>query len=163
MENTRLVPAALAAAGCVAVLAGVYQGLVHVAPGYEGTITSGWDGPLNHEEVLLAGLSVVGVAGAVAARRWRWLAGVPVAIGGVVLFYTLRAVAGWVQSTTPLYREFSPPAGGFEGERIMIVLGAEPFLLAAGGLLLVGAGVDRLRRRADDGNDDAAPDPAATA
>lgn len=41
----------------------------------------------------------------------------------------------------PLYREFSVQRAGFEGDTVMFVLGAESFLLAAGGLLLVGAGI----------------------
>ena len=138
----------MAVAGCAAIGIGVYQGLVHVAPGYEGTITSGWDGELSHEEVLLAQFGVVGVGGAVAAVRWKRLASVPFVMGGVVLFYTLRAMFGWFQSPgRPLYREFSPRAPGFEGETVVFILGAEPFLLAAGGLLLMGAGIARVRLR----------------
>lgn len=160
MKQRRYGPLLLGVLGCVAVVVGVYQGLVHVAPGYEGTIMSGWDGPLSHEEVLLAQLSVVGLGGVVAARRWRQLAGVPLAAGGIVLFYAFRAVVGLVQSPRPLYREFSPRGGGFAGEPVVFVLGAEPFLLVAGGLLLVGAGIAGLRWRT---GGEEAPDPTATA
>ncbi len=148
MKNRRLVPVGLAVVGCAVIVVGVYQGLIHVAPGYEGTIVSGWGGDLNHEEVLLVQLGAVGVGGAVAATRWKRVASVPLVTGGVVLFYALRAVVGlFLSPTRPLYREFSPPAPGFEGDPVVFVLGAEPFLLAAGGLLLVGAGVAGLSRR----------------
>ncbi|QLD86892.1 hypothetical protein HWV23_14545 [Natronomonas halophila] len=148
MENHRLVPIVLAVAGCVAIVVGVYQGLVHVAPGYEGTVMSGWGGDLNHEEVLLAQLGIVGVGGTVAALRWKRLASVPVVMGSIVLFYALRAMFSWVVSSRrPLYQEYSPQAPGFDGEPIMLIFGAEPFLLAAGGLLLIGAGIARVKLR----------------
>jgi hypothetical protein len=155
MENSRLVPIGMAIAGCAAIVIGVYQGLVHVAPGYEGTIVSGWGGGLNHEEVLLVQLGVVGVGGAVAALRWKRLASVPFAVGGIVLFYALRAVFSAFQSPArPLYREFSPRAPGFEGETVMLILGAEPFLLAGGGLVLMGAGVAGWKLRTPGETDD---------
>ncbi|MFC4449136.1 hypothetical protein [Halorussus aquaticus] len=155
MKTRRIVPVAMAVTGCLAVVIGVYQGLVHIAPGYEGTITSGWGGDLNHEEVLLVQLGAVGVVGTVGAARWKRLASVPVAMGSIVLFYPLRAVFHWFQSRSrPLYREFSPPAPSYEGETVVIILGAEPFLVAGGGLLLVGAGIAawRLRTPGEEGD-----------
>jgi hypothetical protein len=136
MRRKRAIPAVLALAGFVAIVVGVHQGLVHVAPGYEGTITTGWDGPLSHEEILLARLGLVGVVGAVGASRWRRLAVVPAATGAVVLFYALRAVLHYAQDPG-LYA----PVTAFGGESVRFVLGAEPFLLVAGGALLVAAGV----------------------
>ena len=65
MRDSEHIGAMLAVAGTLAVVVGIHQGLVHVAPSYEGTITSGWGGELNHEEVLLAGVSALGVAGSV--------------------------------------------------------------------------------------------------
>ncbi|MFC7081977.1 hypothetical protein [Halorussus caseinilyticus] len=156
MENRGLVPVMMAVTGCAAVVVGVYQGLVHVAPGYEGTIVSGWGGDLSHQEVLLAQLGVVGVGGAVAALRWKRLASVPFAMGGIVLFYALRAVFDLFRSPgRPLYREFSPQAPGFEGETVVFVLGAEPFLLAGGALLLIGSGIagSKLRTPAEGGDE----------
>lgn len=144
MRNRRLFPVVLAVGGFVAVAVGVYQGVIHVAPGYEGTIRSGWGGPLNHEEILLAQLSAVGIGGAVGALRWRRLAAVPIAAGGVVLFYAVRALLHQVQ-TRSLYTERATRSG----EPIMFVLGAEPFLLIAGGVLLVAAGVGGWRHRAN--------------
>lgn len=143
MQRYRAVPVAIALAGLVAVLVGVFQGLVHVAPGYEGTITTGWDGGLNHEEQLLAALGGVGVAGAALSLRWKRLAAVPAAVGGVVLFYAVRAMAGYVLNGLPLYTETTLPRST---EPVVYVFGAEPFLLVAGGLLFVGAGIARLRR-----------------
>lgn len=141
MVRTRYVPVMLAVAGCAAIVLGIFQGLVHVAPGYEGTITTGWDGPLSRQEVLLGLLGAGGVGGTIAAHRWKRLAGVPVAVGGVVLFYTARAVYGQFRARRPLYREFHIYGGGFDGEPIMFILGLEPFLLAGGGILLIGAGL----------------------
>jgi hypothetical protein len=119
----------------VVVVIGTRQGLVHVAPGYEGTITTGWGGDLNHEEHLLARLAIVGVGGTVTALRWRRLSVVPVATGVVILCYALRAVLQYALDPG-LYVEMS--VGGVPTRT---VLGGEPFLLVAGGALLVAAGV----------------------
>jgi len=152
MIEGRALPVALALVGFAAVVIGIHQGLVHVAPGYEGTIVTGWGRSLNHEERLLAGLGAVGVGGAVASLRWRRLVAVPAAVGGVVLFYALRAVIYTVQDPG-LYAETTTHGGN----SVVFVLGAEPFLLVAGGLLLVGAGVAGRRRHAGSqkGSDDA--------
>jgi len=136
MRTQRLVPVALAVAGFVAIVVGIHQGLVHVAPGYEGTITSGWDGAPNHEERLLARLGLVAVVATVATLRWRRLALVPVAVGGVVLFYALRAVGHYVWEPG-LYTAVET----YGGASLRFVLGAEPFLLVGGAVLLVVAGV----------------------
>lgn len=158
MANNRLVPAVLALAGFAAIGIGVYQGLVHVAPGYEGTITSGWDGPLSHEEVLLVQLGAVGVVGTLAGSRWRHLSVVPFAAGCVVVGYAVRAVFSLLQSPRPLYREVTIDGAGFGGDTVMFVLGAEPFLLVTGGLLLVGAGVGASKtRHSAGGTDETAP------
>jgi hypothetical protein len=138
-----LFPVALAVAGFAAIAVGIHQGLVHVAPGYEGTITSGWGGDIGHEERLLAAVGAVGVGGAAVSRRWARLSVVPAAAGGVVLFYALRAVLGTALDV-PLYAETTT----YGGDPVAFVLGAEPFLLVAGGVLLVGAGVAGWRRRA---------------
>jgi hypothetical protein len=141
MEHHRFVPVAMAIAGFAAIGVGVYQGLVHVAPGYEGTIMSGWDGRLSHEEVLLVQLGALGVGSVFAGLRWKHLSILSFIVGSTVLFYAFRAVFGLFQSPRPLYREFAVHGAGFEGETVMFVLGAGPFLLAAGGLLLIGAGI----------------------
>jgi hypothetical protein len=135
MRPKGALPAVLALAGFVAIVVGVHQDLLHVAPGYEGTITTGWDGSLSHEELLLARLGLVGVVGAGAALRWRRLAVVPAATGVVVLLYALRAVLQYARDPG-LYA----PVTAFGGESVRFVLGAEPFLLVAGGALLVAAG-----------------------
>ncbi|MFC7228700.1 hypothetical protein N0B31_14915 [Salinirubellus salinus] len=155
MEHGRLVPVAMAILGFAAIGIGVYQGLVHVAPGYEGTIMSGWDGSLSHEEVLLVQLGALGVGSVVAGLRWKRLSSLSFVMGSIVLFYAVRAVFNLFQSPRPLYREFSVQGAGFEGDTVMLVLGAEPFLLAAGGLLLIGAGLapftSRLSKRGSEG------------
>jgi len=143
MLPRRVVPVALALAGLVAVVIGIRQELVHVAPGFEGTITTGWGGDRNHEERLLARLAFVGVVGAVAARRWRRLAAIPAATGGVVLFYALRATLHYALDPG-LYVTVSAYGG-----QTRLVLGAEPVLLVVGGGLLVAAGVVRWRAHPD--------------
>ena len=144
MKNNRLVPAVMAAIGFAAIVFGVHQGLAHVAPGYEGTITTGWDGDLNYEEVLLLLVGGVGIGGAIGARRWKYLASIPIVMGGVVLFSVFRAVLGQFRSPHSLYREYTLQPPGSEEYTVMIILGAEPFLLAVGGFLLMGAGISGL-------------------
>lgn len=112
----------------MAIVIGVRQELVHVTPGYEGTITTGWGGDLNHEARLLARLGLVGVGGAIVVPRWRRLAVVPAATGGVVLFYALRAA---------LHYAFDPGlyvAVSAYGGPTRFVLGAEPVPLVVGGI-----------------------------
>jgi hypothetical protein len=157
MERNRWLPVALAVAGFAALVIGIFQGLIHVAPGYEGTIVSGWGGDLNHEERLLARLGGVGVVGAVATLRWKRLAVVPAAIGGVVLFYALRALAQKVLNV-PLYTETTT----FGGEPVMFVLGAEPFLLVGAGALFVAAGLTGWRYHTDRENRGRAPTSSPT-
>ncbi|GAB6860697.1 hypothetical protein ACFR97_07810 [Haloplanus litoreus] len=136
MRSHRLLPVAAAVAGAAAVAVGVHQGLVHVASGYEGTIVTGWGRALNHEERLLVWVGALGVAGAVGSLRWRPLAVLPAATGGVVLLYALRASLHYALDPG-LYVEVS----GYGDAPVRLVLGAEPFLLVAGGALLVAAGV----------------------
>lgn len=143
MGFRRLLPAGLAVAGVVAITIGISQGLVHVAPGYEGTITTGWGGELNHEERLFVQLGVLGVLGAAATLRWRRLAVVPAAMGAIVAFYAVRAVVNYVRNPG-LYTEVSR----YGGDPVVFVLGAEPVLLLLGGALLVAAGVTGWRRHA---------------
>ncbi|WP_251341823.1 hypothetical protein [Haloplanus halophilus] len=156
VRSQRLLPVAAAVAGAAAIGVGVHQGLVHVAPGYEGTIVTGWGRTLNHEERLLAWLGALGVAGAVGSLRWRRLAVLPAATGGVVLCYALRAVATYALDPG-LYVEVSASGGPTR-----FVLGAEPFLLVAGGALLVVAAVRGWRATADGTTDgDAPPTPSS--
>lgn len=136
MHRRSLFAVGAAALGFAAIAVGIYQELLHVASGYEGTIVTGWGRSLNHEEVLLARLGAVGVVGTITALRWRVVAVVPVAVGAVVVFYPVRAVVSHARRTG-LYTEVPTVGGG----TTRFVLGAEPFLLAAGGMLLVVAGV----------------------
>ncbi|MHB9285660.1 LPXTG cell wall anchor domain-containing protein [Halobacteriales archaeon Cl-PHB] len=149
MNPRTSLPTLLAIGGFLAILVGIHQELVHVAAGYDGRIVSGWGGSLNHEEYLLAGLGALAIGAAVASRRWSRLALLPVAAGGIVLFYALRASLQLVRQR-PLYTETTT----YDGATIKFVLGAEPFLLVAGGILLVGSGLLgwRRRRRRDDGD-----------
>jgi hypothetical protein len=155
----RFAPVGLAALGFVVVVVGIYQGLLHVAPGYEGTIVTGWGGDVSHEEVLFARLAAFGLGGTVAALRWRRLAVVPVATGCVVAWYAIRAVAHYARDPG-LYADV--PTHG--GDSVRFVLGAEPVLLVAGGGLLVGAGVLRWRGppSGSDDEDGASAVPAST-
>ncbi|MGB9957637.1 hypothetical protein ACOZ4B_14775 [Haloferax prahovense] len=135
MDHQRTLVVVMAVVGFGAIVAGVHQELLHVAPGYDGTITTGWDGRLNHEEYLLARLGGVGVVGALAALRWKHAVALPVAVGGVEIGYSLVAVSHYVRDPG-LYTTVQT----FDGTT-RLVLGAEPFLLVVGGLLFLGAGV----------------------
>lgn len=134
MNREYLVAVSVAVLGATLIGIGIFQELLHVAPAYEGTIDTGWGGPINHEEYLLAQLAAVGVVGALISGRWRGCSLVPIATGGVVLFYVVRAIL--YHALDPgLYTEVT------HGQTTTrLVLGAEPFLLIAGGILLVGAG-----------------------
>lgn len=156
MRNSTVLPVVLAVAGFAAIVVGIHQGLVHVAPGYEGVIMSGWGGKLNHEERLLARIGAVGVGGTVAILRWKRLSIIPIAAGGVVLFYALRAILQWAQNVT-LYTETAT----YGGDPVLFILGAEPFLLIAGGLLLIGAGLMGWRQQRNR-NDRSAPSQASS-
>lgn len=148
MRRKPLLTVALAAVGLGAIVVGIHQELLHLVP--NGTITTGWGRSLNHEEILLARLGVLGLVGAVAATRWRYATVAPVATGLVVIFYPVRAVVHYARDPG-LYTEVTASGGG----TVRYVLGAEPFLLVAGGLLLVSAGV--VGWRTHDAGDDTTP------
>ncbi|WP_416838866.1 hypothetical protein [Haloferax sp. DFSO52] len=136
MDRQRILAVALAVVGFAAIVVGIQQELLHVAPGYEGTIETGWGGRINHEERLLAQLAGVGVVGTLVTLRWKYAAVVPLVIGGVELGYSIRAVLHYVQDPG-LYTQVQK----YDGTTTRLILGAEPFLLVAGGLFLLGAGV----------------------
>lgn len=142
MNRRERLAAGLAVAGVAAVVVGVSQHGLAVAPGYEGQVQTGWGGDPNHEERLLVGAAALGAGSALASVRWRRLAGATVATGAVVVFYPVRAVATWARDPG-LYTEVPL----YSGETTRFVLGPEPFLLAAGGCLLALAGVLGWRAR----------------
>ncbi|WP_276261346.1 hypothetical protein [Haloglomus litoreum] len=159
MDRRNLFIVGVAAAGLLAIVVGVHQSLVEVAPGFDGRIVTGWDRSLSHEERLLAVLGGMGLVGAAGAIRWRRLGAIPVAAGSVVLLFTLRAVGQYAQRPG-LYTEVRL----HDGTTTRFVLGAEPFLLAGGALLLVTAGVAGWRthrREADGGEAETAVGPVA--
>jgi hypothetical protein len=133
----------LSIAALVAVVIGVHAELLHARPVYDFTIDTGWGvtpgqrrwiHSLNHEERLLAQVAGLGVLGSIAATRWRRAVVIPGVMGTIVLFYPLRAV--WHHATeTGIYTGL--PIVGDPSSRV--VLGAEPYLLVAGGLFLVGS------------------------
>lgn len=150
VEPRGISPVVLAIAGFAAIVIGMHQGVLHVAPGYQGTINAGGEVP-GLREWLLAGMGAVGIVGAAVSLRRKRLGVVPVAVGGVVLFEGVRTMVLAANGLRyPLYTETTYP---FSGEPIMFIFGAEPFLLIAGGGLLVVAGFVGLRgqRDGDDG------------
>jgi hypothetical protein len=154
---TRRYAVPLALGGVAAVAVAVEQALLTVPAGYEATVTTGWGGPLNHEEVLLRRVAAVGLVGAVAATRRRAASALPAVAGAVVLGYTGRAVAHYA-GEPGFYRETTT----LGGEPLGFVLGPEAFLLAAGGLLLVAAAAVGWRAgRAADGAGPVGESPAA--
>ncbi|WP_396612534.1 hypothetical protein ACH9L7_04465 [Haloferax sp. S1W] len=158
MRRQNLAVVGLALAGFGAVAFGITQEALTVAPMYDGSITTGWGERLNHEERLLRQVSALGAIGAVGALWRRYLAVLPVVTGGIVLFYPLRAMLHWTERPG-LYTEVPTHDGGVT----KVVLGAEPFLLLAGGLLLVSAGVLGWRWQKDhDETDGSAPGHSST-
>lgn len=152
-------PILLSLAGFVAVMVGVEQGVLHVAPGYQGTINAGAE-EFTRRKWLLAGLGVVGVAGAVASLRSVRLSVVPVAVGGVVVAEAVRTTV--LAATGLPYPLFTETTYRRSGEPVVFVLGAEPFLLVAGGLLFVGAGIVGLRTHRKRGVGDELSSPPST-
>lgn len=136
MNRQDLVAVGLALVGFCAIVVGIHQDLVQVAPGYPGLIETGWDGSLSHEERLLAQLAALGVGGTIATIRWRSAAVLPLAVGVVELFYSIRAVISYAREPG-LYTEVTL----YDGTVTRFVLGAEPSLLVLGGLLVLGAGI----------------------
>ena len=155
MDRRALLPVGIAAAGTLAVVIGIHTELLTMRPGTGGTIETGWGGSLNHEEQLLAGLSLLGIVSAFAAIRWRRAALLTQAVGGIVLFYALRAVVGYsFDPRLGVYTGF-PVLGGTTGR---VVFGAEPYLLVLGGLLLIAAGVLGVRGWPGSGDSDTVAD-----
>lgn len=159
VEEHGLGPILLSMAGFVAVIVGVQQGVLHVAPGYQGTINASAEA-FGRRKWLLAGLCVVGVAGAVVSIRRKRLAVVPVAVGGVLVFEAVRTTV--LAATGLPYPLFAETTYRRSGEPVMFILGAEPFLLVAGGVLFVGAGIVRLREHRNREVGDDVSSPAST-
>ncbi|WP_267639709.1 hypothetical protein [Haloarchaeobius amylolyticus] len=146
----------LSVAGFVTVIVGVQQGIFHVAPGYQGTINAGGEA-LGRREWLLAGVGAVGVVGAALSIRRKRLSVVPVVGGGIVLFEVFRTIIiAWNALPYPLFTETTYRRSG---EPVMFILGAEPFMLIAGGSLLFGAGIAGIRgsTHREDGDEMSSP------
>ena len=158
MRNNAMAPGILAIAGFVAIVVGIHQGVLHVAPGYQGTINAGGD-PLGRREWLLAGVGALGVVGAVSSIRTKRLSAVPGAVGGVVLFEAFRTIV--LAATGLPYPLFTETTYRTSGDPVMFILGAEPFLLVAGGVLFVGAGIVGSRIQRNRGNDDEMSSPSS--
>ncbi|WP_277555031.1 hypothetical protein [Halobaculum limi] len=131
-------PILLSVVGLVAVIVGVQQGVLHVAPGYQGTINASEE-LFGRRKWLLTGAGAVGVVGAISSIRWKRLSVVPVAVGGIVFVEGLwTAILAATGLDYPLFTETTYRRSG---DPVMFILGAEPFLLVAGGVLLAGAGI----------------------
>lgn len=159
MNRNAVIPTALAVAGFAAIVVGITQGVLQVAPGYHGTINAGAEG-FNRRDWLLAGMGVVGIVGAIVSLRRKSLSTVPVTVGGVVLFEAFRTMILAARGLHyPLYTQTTYRRSG---DPVKFVFGAEPFLLVAGGVLLVGAGIVVLRGRGDrESGDEMPPSPRA--
>nr|WP_233340497.1 hypothetical protein [Haloprofundus sp. MHR1] len=159
VNNHGVSPIILSIAGFVTVVVGVHQGIFHVAPGYQGTINAGGEA-LNREEWLLVGVGAVGVVGAALSVRRKRLSVVPVVGGGIVLFEAFRTtIVAWSTLPYPLFTETTYRSSG---EPVMFILGAEPFMLIAGGVLLVGAGIAGIRGYTDRENGNEMSSPPST-
>ena len=159
MREDPAVPVILASAGFAVIVVGVYQGVLHVAPGYQGTINAGGE-VFSRREWLLAGMGIVGIGGAVGSLRRKQLSTVPMAVGAGVLFEAIRTMILAARGLPyPLYTE---TAYRTSGEPVMFIFGAEPFLLLAGGVLLVGAGIVRLRGQGPGENGEERSSPSST-
>lgn len=159
VNNNGVSPIILSVAGFVTVVVGVHQGVFHVAPGYQGTINAGGEA-LGRREWLLAGVGAVGVVGAALSIRRKRLSVVPAVVGGIVLFEAFRTIIiAWNALPYPLFTETTYRRSG---EPVMFILGAEPFMLMAGGVLLVGAGIAGIRGYTDRENGDEMSSPPST-
>ena len=160
LQNHALGPVVIAVAGFAAIVVGIHQGVLHVAPGYQGVIDTGGEA-LDRRGWVLAGLGVAGIAGAAISVRRQRLAVLPVAVGGAVLVEAVRTIV-LVASTLP-YALYTETTYRSTGEPVMFVLGAEPFLLVAGGVLLVGAGIVGLRGQRERNGGDEVSSPSGAA
>jgi hypothetical protein len=135
MRRYRYIAPGLALLGLLAVAVGVYQDLLRIVPAAAGTIETAWGRHLVRGEYLLLLWAVIGGVGAVAAVRYRLAAVVPVVMGSIVLLGTGNTVLRY-EREIGLYTPVPTPGG----DGAQHALGAEPFLLVAGALLLVAAG-----------------------
>lgn len=151
MQEKNMALLALAIAGFAAIVVGVYQDFLQVAPGYQGTVGAGAEA-LNRKDWLLVGIGIVGIVGAAVSHLKKRLSFVPAAVGAIVLLETFRTSILVVDTFPyPLYTE---TAYRLSGDPVMFIFGAKPFLLVIGGILLVGAGIVGLRGYGDRKNGD---------
>ena len=137
-SRSKLLPVALSVGALLAVLVGVHTESLHAAASSGYTVQTGWDGPLNYQELELVELAALGVLGALAAVRWRRAAYGTLLAGGLVLVYPIRFLADRFESVSQ-----GLDVGG--GTTIDVSFGAEPYLLLFGGTVLVLAGVAGIR------------------
>lgn len=135
MDRRSLLPLGLALAGLAAILVGLHQELVTVRPAYDGSITTGWGRDLNAGERQLGALATGALPVAAVTVRYPRARYLLQAVGLFVAGRALYASVHWLLQ--PDVYTGIPIAGGTSGE---LVLGAEPYLLVVGGLLLVAAG-----------------------
>jgi len=133
-----LVPVAISVGALATVFVGVHTESLHAAAASGYTVQTGWDGPLNYQELELVELAALGVLGALAAVRWRRAAYGTLLAGGLVLVYPIRFLADRFESVSQ-----GLDVGG--GTTIDVSFGAEPYLLLFGGTVLVLAGVAGIR------------------
>lgn len=155
MESRDVIPAGLALTALALVVVGIHQELLTTRFAGGPIIETGWGGDLSYQERQLGALVAGALPVAAASARYRRAGYLVQAVGAVVLGATLLATTHWIGQ--PEVYTGLPVAGGASG---VFVLGAEPYLLVVGGLLLVGAGVAGARPDATDAADNDSQGPA---
>jgi hypothetical protein len=149
MDRRALLPTGLALAGLVVVLLGLHQELLTARAAGGPTVTTGWGRGLNHEERLLGAVATAALPLAAAAARFRLLGYLVATAGAAVTGVAVWAAGSWLAEPWV--------STGVPGDAGTVVIGAEPYLLVVGGLLLFASGLVAARGTPVDAGDRDAP------